>query len=116
MENSHSVWVSGASSSLGSWSATSRLRMAHIGRGLYVAQVRERERERLCVCVCVCACVCACVCVCIIYICIYIYICICRERKSDVDICIYVHMYMFIRMFSAPDSCVLLDLYICVRE
>jgi len=45
MENGHSVWVSGASSSLGSWSASSRLRMAHIGRGLYVAQATVSKSE-----------------------------------------------------------------------
>jgi 4-alpha-glucanotransferase len=34
----HSVWVTGAADSLGNWDGGKRLRMAHIGRGIYVAQ------------------------------------------------------------------------------
>ena len=38
MEYGHSVWVTGGARALGKWDSSARLRMAHVGRGIYIGQ------------------------------------------------------------------------------
>ena len=44
-EAGHHIWVTGGPKALGSWNGGSRLRMAHIGRGVYLAQASLAKNE-----------------------------------------------------------------------